>query len=73
MKKIFVKIPKWQDTAPRVTPFCHFLLELSLLSSDRSQILRDVSNESLNVHKFLKIHGVMMDILALVEIFFAEV
>ena len=36
-------------------------------SSDRSQILRDVSNESLYVHKFLKIHGVMMDILALME------
>ena len=42
---------KRQDTAPRVTPFCHFALALKLLSSDRSQILRDTCNESVNNHK----------------------
>ena len=35
---------KWKNTAPWVTPFCHFVLALRLLSGDRSQILRDTSN-----------------------------
>ena len=35
---------KWKNTAPWVTPFCHFVLVLRLLSGYRSQILRDTSN-----------------------------
>ena len=34
---------KWINTAFWVTPFCHFVLALRLLSGDRSQILRDTS------------------------------
>ena len=51
MKQIFVRIPKWQDTAHWVTPFCHFVLSLKLISSDGSQILRHASDELLNAHK----------------------
>ena len=36
--------PKWNNTAPWVTPFCHFVLALRLLSGDRSQILRNTIN-----------------------------
>ena len=35
---------KQKNTAPWVTPFCHFVLAFRLLSGDRSQILRDTSN-----------------------------
>ena len=42
---------KWLYTAPWVTPFCHFVLTLKLLSCDRSQIWRDANNGLLYTHK----------------------
>ena len=42
---------KWQDAAPWVTPFRHFVLALTLLCGKRSQILRDPSNKLLNTHR----------------------
>ena len=44
----FRKDYKWQDIAPWVTPFYHFVLALKSLSSDRSQSFRDASYDLFN-------------------------
>ena len=44
---------KWQDTAPRVTPFRHFVLALKLLSGEQLEVLRDAINDLLSTHKIL--------------------
>ena len=44
---------KWQNTSQWVTPSCHFVSALKLLSGDRSQIFYDASNELLNTHELL--------------------
>ena len=51
MKQIFNRIPNdkiLQLESHRSVD--HFVSALKLLSGDRSQILRDISNESLNAH-----------------------
>ena len=48
MKQIFLRILHIESRF-----FFHFVLAIKLLSSDRSLILRDASNELLNTHKIL--------------------
>ena len=60
---------KWHSTVPWVTSFCHIIWAHTLLSGDRSPILRDASNRLLNTHKFPKIHSVMMKTMEVRESF----
>ena len=60
---------KWHSTVPWATSLCHIIWAHTLLSGDRSPILRDASNRLLNTHKFPKIHSVMMKTMEVRESF----
>ena len=60
---------KWQDTAPWVTPFCHFVSALKLLSGDWSHFcVMSLTNYQTHT-KLPYIHNVIMDILEVVREF----
>ena len=51
MKQKSIMVQNWQVYAPWVTPFCHFVLALNVLSNDPPKIWRDASIELLNTNE----------------------
>ena len=51
MKQIFARIPKQADTPHWVTPPCHFVLALKLVSTERPQIWQIIEYTQ-NLHRF---------------------